>query len=216
MKLSKQSLAITCAVLAAVLGGCRGGKSDKPPIHPVLDMDFQAKVKAQAAAPLLDDEQPIFADGRASRMPVEGTVAVGSLETMRMSHYFDDANGNGMPDEGEYLTDNPVEPTRANVLRGRERFEIYCSVCHTKAGGIDGSSTRGLVLQRGQLVSPTAFNYAVPDLGTEQRLRDAADGYLYKVIAHGQGTMPAYSGQIPVEDRWRIVHWLRVLQSRFE
>lgn len=220
MNVHKNSL-LLCSVLAAIaLGGCRGGKSEKPPIHPVLDMDFQQKVKAQMAAPMLKDhgeEHPIFADGRGMRSPVEGTVVRGSLETARLAHYYDDTNGNGQPDADEYVLENPLPATRENVLRGRERFDIYCSVCHTKAGGIDDpSNTRGLVLQRGKVVSPAAFNYAVPDLGAEVRLQEARDGYLYKVIAEGQGTMPAYSHQIPVEDRWRIVHWLRVLQNRFQ
>ena len=50
----------------------------------------------------------------------------------------------------------------------------------------------------------------------ETRLRDLPDGYLFETITKGRNTMPAYAMQIPVEDRWNIVHYLRALQTRFE
>lgn len=218
----KKLLVGTALIALSVVGAsCRGGISDKPPIHPVLDMDFQSKVKAQMASPKVmhhGEEVPLFADGRGMRPPVAGTVARGSLGMEELRRFATDSNGNGTIEDGEYRTDNPVALTAENLARGRERFEIYCSVCHTKLGGIDEGevSTRGLVLQRGEVTSPNAFNYKLPNLGSDERLQNAADGYLYNVVANGAGTMPGYAHQIPVEDRWRIVHWLRVLQNRFQ
>jgi mono/diheme cytochrome c family protein len=187
-------------LLATLLGGlalcgCRGAIKKEPPIHPVLDMDFQDKVKAQMAS-----DFPGFKDGRGMRTPPANTVAVGDLDRAQLEA-FKDANG-------EYLA-NPVPVTEALVRRGQERFNIYCSVCHDRSG-----SGQGLVLQRAQVASPVAFNYKVPHLATEQRLVTSRDGYLFQVITLGQGTMPAYGHQIPAKDRWAIVHYLRVLQNR--
>jgi mono/diheme cytochrome c family protein len=195
--LTRWSLAALALVGAASLGACRGGIKKAPPVHLVLDMDFQQKLKAQMG---LDFE--FWADGRAMRTPPAGTVARGSL-TDDPLETFQDADGN-------YL-DNPVAATAEVLARGRERFGIYCAACHDRSG-----SGMGLVLQRAKASSPAAFNYAVPDLGKEPRLVEAKDGYLYQVIAKGQGTMPAYAHQIPVADRWAIVHYVRALQTRFQ
>jgi mono/diheme cytochrome c family protein len=149
------------------------------------------------------------------RLPPEGTVA-------RLDVPVASATGAGYRTLAElqkletykngedYVTENPLPATRENVLRGQERFNIHCAVCHDRSG-----MGQGLVLQRAQAVAPGAFNYNLPDLGKEPRLQESADGYLYEVIAMGKGTMPAYGHQVPVEDRWRIVHYLRVLQARF-
>ena len=190
------------AVIGAFgLQSCRGGISEKPPVHLVLDMDFQQKVNAQSR---LD----FWADERGMRTPPAGTVAVGSMKLDDLARYHGSDDAEITPDE--YL-DNPLPASRENVLRGQERFNIHCAVCHDRTGG-----GNGLVLQRAKLSSPAAFNYMLPNLATEPRLRDARDGYLFQVITKGQGTMPAYAHQVEVEDRWRIVHYLRVLQSRFE
>lgn len=205
VNLSHLRRAGTVAMIAglAALTGCdvvigdsmRGWISDKPPIHPVLDMDFQQKVKAQSSSEL-------FADGRGMRLPVDGTVAHGSLADEKMVTY--------RVGEEDYVDTNPLPASMEVVQRGQERFNIHCAVCHDRSG-----SGNGLVLQRAKRVSPAAFNYMLPDLGKEPRLQEAKDGYLYKVITEGQGTMPAYGHQVPVEDRWAIVHYLRVLQKRF-
>lgn len=197
-------------VLVAALGafGCRGQISDKPPLHPVLDMDFQDKFKAQ-----MESDFAGWEDGRAMRTPPPGTVrrlpelhvagtVFGPLEQLDLSVYE--------RAEGEFI-DNPLPRAPEVVERGRERFDIYCAVCHDRAG-----SGKGLVLQRAQIASPGSFNFQPPHLGKEERLVQAKDGYLFKVISEGLNTMPSYAGQIPVADRWAIVHWVRVLQSRFQ
>ncbi|MCC6782488.1 MAG: cytochrome c [Planctomycetes bacterium] len=186
-------LAVGLAILA--LGACRGAIKKHPPIHPVLDMDFQDKVKAQ-----LGLEFDGWRDGRGSRTPPAGTVARDSLN-WETEAVFQDANG-------AYL-DNPLPADESVVRRGQERFDIYCSVCHDRTG-----AGNGLVLQRAKLVSKAAFNYAVPHLAKEPRLVQSKDGYLFQVISNGQATMPSYAAQIPPRDRWAIVHYLRVLQSR--
>ena len=196
MMLAKQiPLFVVVAFGAMALGACRGAIKKNPPIHLVLDMDFQDKVKAQ-----MGFEFDGWSDGRGMRMPVTGTVARGSLEWEADSVHQDESGG--------FLA-NPLPADELVVRRGRERFDIYCSVCHDRTG-----SGQGLVLQRAKEVSKAAFNFNVPHLGKEQRLIDSKDGYFFQVISNGLGTMPAYGHQIPPRDRWAIVHYLRVLQSR--
>lgn len=190
--------ALPAALCVLGLAACRGGISEKPPIHPVLDMDFQQKVLGQSAL-----EFAPFADGRGMRQPPQGTVHRAELADDALQIYKND--------DDSYVTENPVPATRENVLRGQERYDIHCAVCHDRSG-----AGNGLALQRAKRIAPAAFNYMVPDLGKEPRLQEAEDGYLFEVITNGKGTMPAYGHQVPPADRWKIVHYLRVLQARFE
>ena len=77
-----KGLLLAGAALLTGLASCRGGISEKPPLHPVLDMDFQQKVKAQMGSDL-------FADGRAMRTAPAGTVAWGSLQEKQDQRYFE-------------------------------------------------------------------------------------------------------------------------------
>lgn len=171
---------------ALLLAGCRGMQSEKPPIHPNLNMDFQEKFQAQEA-------NPFFADNAAMRKPVSGTVARGLLK--EDVQFFE-----GRTEEGEYVQDMPVPATRALLERGQERYEIYCTVCHGQAG--DGNG----VIMRGNYGYTPATSYHI------DRLRQISDGYLYDVIANGVRNMPGYAQQIPVRDRWAIVSYIRALQ----
>lgn len=103
---------------------------------------------------------------------------------------------------GELEVPGPAAPTRALAERGRARFDIYCAPCHDRSG-----AGRGMVVRRG---------FPAPiDLASE-RVRGLTDGEIFHVITRGVRNMPAYGAQVPAEDRWAIVLWLRVLQrSRF-
>ena len=83
-------------------------------------------------------------------------------------------------------------------MRGQERFNIYCSPCHSRLG--DG---KGMVVQRGMFPPPTYH---------QARIRDIEDGHIFDVITNGIRNMPSYKSQIPVSDRWAIFNYLRVLQ----
>lgn len=131
-----------------------------------------------------------FADGRGSRPLVEGTVARGHLREDTV--LYTGKSG------GQFVDLLPLPVTRAVLERGRERFNIFCSPCHDRLG--EGG---GMVVLRGY-PRPTSFHI--------DRLREAKVGYLYDVITNGFGRMPSYAAQIPVEDRWAIVSYLRALQ----
>jgi hypothetical protein len=173
--------------LAAMLGvaGCaRGRKSEKPPIHINPNMDNQPKYKAQA-------KSKFFEDGATMRMPVPGTVARGDLRD-------DDVFYKGKSKDGSFVKKAPVEVDLGLLKRGRERYDIYCAPCHSRVG--DG---RGIMITRGYIPPPNFHS---------DRIREMPDGQIFDVITHGVRNMPSYAHQVPPEDRWAIVAYLRALQ----
>ncbi|HMB98425.1 MAG TPA: c-type cytochrome [Balneolaceae bacterium] len=174
-------------LLASVLFmSCRGQKSEKPPVHPNLNMDFQNRFNAQ-------EENEFFADNRAMRPPVEGTVARGLLK--EDVEYYE-----GLNPDSSFVEDIPMEVTGSFIYRGQDRYDIYCSVCHGGTG--DG---RGIIMTGD-------YGYVPAPSFHSNRLREVPDGEIYSAIANGIRNMPSYATQIPVEDRWAIVSYVRALQ----
>jgi hypothetical protein len=132
-----------------------------------------------------------FENGQSSRHPVAGTVARGTLK--EDSHYY-----TGMEGDSVFTDEFPFEVTLPVLERGRERYNIYCSVCHDRVG-----NGRGMVVQRG-FKQPTSYH--------DERLRREPVGYFFDVISNGFAKMPSYAKQIPVQDRWAIVAYVRALQ----
>ena len=170
--------------LVFVLFGCQGQPSSDPPIHLNPNMDHQEKYLPYAASPL-------SADGAAMRTPPEGTVARGML--FENGVYY-----TGLDSLGDTVKTMPVEITMPLLRRGQERFNIYCSPCHGRVG--DG---KGIIVARG-LVPPPTFH--------SDRIRQMPDGAVFNVITNGVRNMPAYRYQVPVDDRWAIISYLRALQ----
>ncbi|MBC8401556.1 MAG: cytochrome c [Candidatus Marinimicrobia bacterium] len=177
---------ITFAIVA-MIGCSRGRTSEKPPIHLNPNMDTQQKYKPFR-------ESKFFADGSAMRQPVAGTVAQGDL--MDNQEYYTGKTG---PEA--YAVANPRPLTKDLLLRGKERFNIYCTPCHGQVG--DG---KGIIMQYKYPIPPTSMH--------DDRIRQAKDGYLFQVITNGVRNMPPYNHQIPVDDRWAIVAYIRALQRR--
>jgi mono/diheme cytochrome c family protein len=175
-------------------------KSPEPPVLLMQDMQVQPKYSQQQSS-------EVFADGRAMRPRVEGTVARGMLD--EDDHYFRGwtkgvADGKPAP---KFFENFPaqVKVDEKLVKRGQERFGIYCSACH----GLDGSGNgavhaRAVELQQGTWVQPS-------NLADEQR-RLRPVGHIFNSISVGIRNMPGYAGQIPVADRWAIVAYVRALQ----
>ncbi|MGQ0760797.1 MAG: c-type cytochrome [Acidobacteriota bacterium] len=107
------------------------------------------------------------------------------------------AGANAFPDDVETI---PMTITKADLDRGQERYNIYCSVCHGMTGYGDG-----IVARRG-------FNRPSPASYHQDRLREAPVGHFFDVMTNGWGAMPSYASQVPVEDRWRIAAYVRALQ----
>jgi hypothetical protein len=156
----------------AVLIGCRQDMQDQPRYKPLARSDF-------------------FADQRASRTPVDGTIARGQLKDD--TYLYTGKIGNN---PGEAF---PFPVTKQVLERGQERYDIFCAPCHSKVG--DGN---GMIPSRGFARKPPSYHI--------QRLRTAPAGYFFDVATNGFGIMQGYAAQIPVSDRWAIVAYIRALQ----
>ena len=132
-----------------------------------------------------------YSDQRSARPPVEGTVARGQLH--EDTYFYTGKIGNN---PGEAM---PFPVTKQVLERGRERYNVFCAPCHSRVG--DGN---GFVPSRGFARKPPSFHIV--------RLQKAPLGYFYDTIAEGFGIMPDYASQIPPQDRWNIVAYVRALQ----
>ena len=181
----KGSIAPALALAAcAALIGCQGEPHSEPPIHLNQNMDFQTNFKPQK-------ENAFYADGRAMRPQVPGVIARGTLKENTELHF-------GKTGE-QFIAKIPLPVTEAFVLRGQERYNIYCTPCH--GGTADGN---GIVVKKGMLKPPNFH---------DQRIVDMPEGQIYDAIINGvRGNMPSYAYAIPVEDRWAIVSYVRALQ----
>ena len=195
-------VALLAALAALALSGCEKA---------MQDMYNQPKYKPLAAS-------PFWPDGRSARPDVAGTVAHSGGATAGTSSgelgrlplpvaqapvYPVDDQGNVKanltPASPQPLTaTNPLPINRQTLDRGRERFDIYCSPCHSIAGDGDG-----MVPRRG---FPHPPSYHTP------RLRNAPDAHFYNVITQGYGIMYSYADRVSPNDRWAIVAYIRALQ----
>jgi mono/diheme cytochrome c family protein len=140
------------------------------------------------------EQTDFFGDNRSARPLIDGTVPQGHLKLD--VHLYE---GLELID-GEYrqAQSYPFEITAEDLDRGQEMYNIHCSVCHGKSG-----HGNGMVVQRGYKQAPSYHRDV---------LRNAPPGYFYSVIMNGFGQMMPYSHQVPVEDRWRIIAYIKTLQ----
>jgi hypothetical protein len=136
------------------------------------------------------DASNFFDNSRSAREPVPGTIARGHL-------HLDELLYSGKVD-GKDAEVFPFPITRADLNRGRERYNIYCTPCHDVTG-----SGRGMIVLRG-FPQPPSFHI--------DRLRQAAPGHFFDVMTNGLGVMYSYSARVSPEDRWRIAAYIRALQ----
>ena len=167
----KRIAAMLSLASVVVLAGCRQDMHDQPKFYPQRGTTF-------------------FADGRSARPQVENTVARNQL---REDSYFYTGMINGA--EGSTM---PFPVTMEVLQRGQERYNIYCTACHSRVG-----NGAGMIVQRGY---SKAGNFHTP------RMQVAPLGHFFSVISNGYGAMPDYSAQITPVDRWAIVAYIKALQ----
>ncbi len=164
------------AVLALLAVGCRQDMHNQPKFVPQRGTTF-------------------FADHRSVRPQVAGTVARGQLDEDTYFYTGTVMGANGYREERDAL---PFPVTMTVLRRGEERFNIYCTPCHSRVGnGV------GAIVQRGY--TPAA------NLNDDVHRAQPLSHYFY-VMTHGYGAMPDYSAQIAPVDRWAIAAYIRALQ----
>ncbi|MDE1178775.1 MAG: c-type cytochrome [Edaphobacter sp.] len=156
----------------APLAGCRQDMHDQPKFFPQRGTTM-------------------FADGRSVRPQVVNTVARSQAES---PSYFT----TGLVEGGAEGDGMPYKVTPAVLERGQERYNVYCTPCHSRVG-----NGKGMVVERGYYAATSFHSY---------RLRSAPLGHFFNVMSNGYGAMPDYAAQITPVDRWAIAAYIRVLQ----
>jgi mono/diheme cytochrome c family protein len=183
-------LTLVSFIPLAVIANKRVTDMSHPRMRIVPDMDKQEKFRSQRA-------NPMFADGRAMRMPPAGAVARGEARL--------DPHWNEGKVQGQWATKFPTPVTAETMRRGQDRFNIYCSPCHGLTGAGDGMvNLRAERLQEGTWTPPSNL---ASDVVTARPV-----GHLFNTITNGIRSMPPYGPQIPEDDRWAIVAYVRALQ----
>ena len=164
-------LLIALLSLSVLAMGCRKGMMNQGKVKPLAEEDF-------------------FKDGSGARPIPAHTVARGHLN--EDERFFSGLIGDRL------VTTIPMPLTPELLQRGRERYDIYCAVCHSRTG--DGN---GMIVQRGFPRPPSLH---------EPRLREAPAGHFFDVMTQGYGVMYSYGSRVEPQDRWAIVAYIRALQ----
>lgn len=203
MSLPRQNTRLLAALIAFALPACQQQMAQQPSVRP-------------------DSASEFFADGRGARPLVPNTVPRGHLRTDRALFTGRStrqgqnwagpagllgaaAGGNvlgALAAEGaegaDLVEEFPFPITRKVLQHGRDRYMIYCVVCHDALG-----TGEGKIVER---------SYTRPPSYHIDRLRKASAGHFFDVITNGYGAMPEHKQQIPVRDRWAIAAYVRALQ----
>jgi mono/diheme cytochrome c family protein len=190
----ERALRLVALLLTLIcVAGCRGETSRKEPVAIFRNMYQQPRYNPQSFS-------AYFQDTRTMRPPMEGTLAR-EMEINPVVGEGRTADGKGFVDTIPPLVVQRAGDLERLITRGQARCGIYCVPCHDGLG-----NGKGMVITRAanQGFSPPTFH--------QDRLRTMPDGQLFQTIAYGFNSMPAYGAQIPVDDRWAIVAYVRALQ----
>ena len=186
--------------LVLTVFGFRGCKSTKPPIEVFPDMDRQAKFHEQGRSEFFDDN-------RMDRSPVPGAVPFVTPEQETYVHLSpdnrfreDDYLASGKLEDESFGDGIPVEVSYEAMKEGQAIFNIYCAICHGDSGNGKG------------VVADERYGYNTIISLLQSRIADQSDGEIFNTITHGKNTMGPYGSKIRVEDRWKVVMYVRALQ----
>jgi mono/diheme cytochrome c family protein len=186
---------IVLVVGVVLVAGPRGSFTKRPPIEIFPDMDRQPKLRPQAP-------NNFFADGLSSRLPVEGTVShseAKSVGTEKVFQFQDHPFNTGkLPGKTNFIDLIPVPVTAQLLERGQQRFNIYCSPCHSTAGDGKGVTSKYGMAATANLHDP--------------RIVKMADGEIFNTVTGGKNTMMGYADKLEPGDRWAVIAYVRALQ----
>ncbi len=187
------------AVLVLIVIGVAGKRGDitrNRPIQIFPDMKRQLKLRPQTA-------NGFFANGLSSQLPQPGTIAqekpmlVGGKEV----YSFEDApvNTGRVTGATNFIEVNALSVTQQLLTRGHRQYNIYCAPCHGQTG--EGT---GITKKIGAMAIVANLH--------DKRIVQLTDGELFNTVSQGKGVMQGYAAQLPVEDRWATIAYLRALQ----
>ena len=191
-------LAILALCVLATVGvlGFRGTHFRRPPLYIFPDMERQPKLRPQTA-------NAFFDNGLSSRLPVAGAVA--RSQPIRVGNklvypWQDSPVTTGLvTGTTNFVELNPLPVTDELLQRGEQVFNINCAACHSRLGDGNGTPKRiGAMAVVGNL--------------HDKRIVELADGELFNTISYGKGLMQGYAANLPIQDRWAAIAYMRALQ----
>jgi len=192
-------LAIFALCVLATVGvlGFRGSHFRQPPLYIFPDMERQPKLRPQTA-------NAFFDNGMSSRLPVAGTIARSQpvLVGQKLVYPWEDSpvTTGRNPGTTNFVELNPLPVTAELLQRGQQVFDINCAVCHSRLGDGNGTPKR---------IGAMAVVANLHD----KRIVELTDGELFNTVSYGKGIlMPGYAGNLPIQDRWAAIAYLRALQ----
>ena len=177
------------------VAGFRGSYTKNTPIEIFPDMDRQPKLRPQAP-------NNFFPDGLSSRLPVEGTVAHASAVQVGaekvFGHQTHPFNTGKIAGKTNFVEIMPAPVTAQFLERGQQRYNIYCSPCHSSVG--DG---KGVTSKYGMTATASLH---------DPRIVKMPDGEIFNTITMGKNTMMPYADKLEPSDRWAVIAYVRALQ----
>jgi len=202
----KQLLHIAPAgiILVLMLSAC-GGEDQSPGIEYMPDMYRSPAIEAYVD---YGQDPYYFGDSLArqqrrtlsARKPVQGTVVFNS-DTAKAHFNFPypyDNTSEGYELAGVELK-SPFERTEESIAEGKDIYQKFCIHCHGKTGQGDGS-----VVSVGGHPPPNAY---------DKQLKDLSEGKMFHSITYGKGVMGSHASQLNKEERWKVIHYVQVLQG---
>ena len=187
-------------LLAVTMLGFRGCTSTRPPLEIFPDMDRQARFSEQGST-------GFFTDGRMDRPAVPGAVPHVTAEQEAWEHLVPDNRfrendylQSGKLEDGSFGDGIPVKVSAVSMKSGQDAFKIYCSMCHGESGNGKG------------IVAHEDYGYNTIANLLQTRIMELPDGEIFDTITNGKNTMGPYGSKIRVEDRWKVVMYMRALQ----
>ncbi|WP_456378550.1 c-type cytochrome [Lutibacter sp.] len=135
-------------------------------------------------------QNPNFANGMTTQLPVEGTIARGQVP-------YDYENTNEGYEAAKANLKNPLEVNEANLANGEKMYTIYCNTCHGKTGVGDG-----ILVQRDKFLG-------VPNY----KDREITEGSIYQVIMYGRNMMGSHASQLTAKERWQVTMYVQQLRT---
>jgi mono/diheme cytochrome c family protein len=187
---------VVCTLAVVGIAGKRGSFSRNTPLQIFPDMKKQLKLRPMTP-------NGFFANGLSSQLPVAGTIAQAKPVVVgdQTFYPYEDAPvfTGRVPGTTNFVENNPFPISEQLMQRGRERFSIYCSPCHGQTA--EGT---GITKKIGAMLTVANLH--------DKRIVEMTDGEIFNTITHGKNLMGAYGPNVPVQDRWAIIAYVRALQ----
>ncbi len=194
-----------CLLLTAncllFFAGCRMDMQDQPKVEAYEKASIRQPIAGTVPRGHLKEDKHLYT-GKKDQAGAGGAANSSNAQPNQAAQQGQQSAGNANMQAGAMFPDDvdtfPFPVTEEIVRRGKERYEIFCAMCHGATGFGDG-----MIVRRG-FRRPPSYH-------TDQ-LRQAPVGHYFDVITNGWGSMPRYDSMVPVTDRWAIVAYIRALQ----